>query len=278
MYRDGHSRNACAARFGAARMSVTKLLKASKIEVRSSPFACKAIVNEAAFDDPEHNEAAAYWIGFLMGDGCVAVNKTSSYVMLGLSVVDRKHVEAFRQFIGCSNPVAVQPAGKRNGPMATFSVASNALVQSLRRFGVIRHKTHVAKVIGLASNRHFWRGVVDADGWVGFARRRSTLHPSLSLVGARPLINQFASFARSFSDVTASVNPCRDSWQFCPRGHYAVQIIHHIYADCQIALPRKLKSANKVLQFWSLDPLQRFSSRYKIREATITVRRRQPAG
>jgi hypothetical protein len=33
-------------------------------------------------------------------------------------------------------------------------------------FGVIPKKRLVAKVIGLEGNRHFWRGVLDRDGWL----------------------------------------------------------------------------------------------------------------
>jgi hypothetical protein len=267
-YQDGLSRNACARQFGLARLSVNRLLERNGVSVRDLQTVCKSIVNEHAFDDPHNNEAAAYWIGFLMGDGCISTQRTSNYIILGLSVTDRDHVESFRQFIGCSNPLT----SSKKGPMIALSVASSALAKALASYGVVPRKTHSSRVIGLEHNRHFWRGVTDADGWVGFANRRGTRHPAFSLVGSLSLMRQFASFARIFSDATASVNRCRDSWQFCPRGHYAVQVIHHLYSDCHVALPRKLASAQQVLAAWPLSPLARFACRYAVRDACNALR------
>lgn len=56
------------------------------------------------------NEEKAYWLGFLYADG--SVGSTDNRVELGLSEVDKNHIEKFKQFIGLDNKVSYRPKSK----------------------------------------------------------------------------------------------------------------------------------------------------------------------
>ena len=48
---------------------ISSLLKREGVKVKSASDTIKLNVNERAFD--EINEESAYWLGFLMADGCI---------------------------------------------------------------------------------------------------------------------------------------------------------------------------------------------------------------
>lgn len=211
-------------------------------------FAC----DHGAFDAV--TEASAYWAGFLMADGCVTLHKHSGrhYVTLALSVKDRHHVEAFRAFLGAEHAIRTQASngfGRRGGAaheVASLSVCSDRLAAALATFGVVPRKTHGCRVLRLENDRHFWRGMVDGDG---FVTRTARGVPFLGLVGCRPLLDQFADYARSVAPAArAAVRPMGSIFTCRLSAGPAVVLARHLYDGCAVALPRKLESARALVR------------------------------
>jgi len=103
----------------------------------------------------------AYWAGFLMADGCV----TESTVILTLSSKDEGHIESFRSFIGCSNPIHQYKKRMASG----ISVRSARMASDLGRWGVVPRKTYVGAIpndIPAHLLHHYIRGLIDGDGGV----------------------------------------------------------------------------------------------------------------
>jgi hypothetical protein len=122
------------------------------------------------------------------------------------------------------------------------------LVQALQKYGLIPNKTPVAYAPDeLKENRHFWRGVIDGDGYVGIPGGR----PVLTLVACRtaPLIHQFANFVRERVRTVAKVRSMiskKDklgSVLFTITDSFACSIMQLLYKDVAVALPRKLATA-----------------------------------
>ncbi len=150
-------------------------------------------VNEHAFDvlTPE----SAYWIGFLMADGCVSREHAGKSLRLSLrlSVKDREHLERFRAWLGSRHAIYekdhLDPAGKPRRSCC-LQIASEPLCTALCRWGVQPRKTgRKAPAPELENDRDFWRGCVDGDGSVYEGASR------VYLSGGRPIVDAWSAWA-----------------------------------------------------------------------------------
>ena len=85
-------------------------------------------INENVFN--EITEESAYWIGFLMADGCIATRKSSPYISLRISEVDIEHIEKFRSFLGSNHKIGVYSNNrsfKSQNKLACLSISSYKL-------------------------------------------------------------------------------------------------------------------------------------------------------
>lgn len=250
-YLSGLSSTAVASKFGIDKSTVCDVLRARGVKARSPSAAHRHYaLDESVFDTV--NEQSAYWLGFLMADGCISDSGGRAELILQLKASDLEHVEAFRAFLHSTRPIRViPPRGYKKSwnsqPSAAFCVNSKSLVAALSRHGVVPRKSFRAEApTGLKYDRHFWRGLVDGDGWVCLVR--GGVYPLIGLTGPRPLIEQWSEFIRSIAPSTkASVNPNGPIWRCVTTGRFAVAVIRVLYENCHVALPRKLDIATRIL-------------------------------
>lgn len=115
----------------------------------------------------------AYWIGFMLADGCIieGANKTQDAVQLHLHERDFDHLRKFLSFLDVKNKIHHYP--KRNDCMV--KIYSQQWSDWFQSYGVIPRKSLVAKVHDdLRYDRDFYRGVFDGDGSLG--RYSNILH------------------------------------------------------------------------------------------------------
>jgi hypothetical protein len=246
LYRSGSTTPQLASRYKIKPQSISYHLKKQGVELRERPEARrKHTLNEAAFDSL--NEEGAYWIGFLMADGCVHKrNGASPRISIALARCDIEHLEAFKMFLGASNPIHI------DGNCACFSVSSNKLSNSIARYGITPRKSLTAKVIDLEQSKDFWRGVIDGDGSLSDIQRYSDLktkhRTQLSLLGSQALMEQFSLFVQSIANFKPKTFQLGNIFTVVIRGATAAQVVTALYADCSIALPRKLKRAKRIIE------------------------------
>lgn len=248
----GVSRNQLARDYPASRWLITDILKRHGIARRSISEASRLYsLDESVFDNAESNEEAAYWAGVLMADGCISHIQYSSYVILGLKESDADHVRRFVCFLKSEQPVRFEKPSTGNAErVAVIHIASQKLVAALARYGVVARKSLTSEVRLLEANRHFWRGLVDGDGWVGYGRCSNGryIQPIISVTGSAILTGQFCSYRASFcASVSQPVQARgRKIWQVPTAGKYAVDIARHLYEGCTIAMPRKFAVAKQI--------------------------------
>jgi hypothetical protein len=234
-YADGGTIRGIAESVGADRETIAGIIsgQGGTIRGRGKPL---SPVRDDAFDAID--EASAYWIGFLMADGNIDDTPGQTpRVRLSLQPRDAGHVEAFRVFLGSTLQA------RHMGHLVTLSVASARLVDSLACYGVIPRKTKIARVVGLESNRDFWRGVVDGDGCLTWCGRS----PRLNVTGSAGIVGQFVDFIRKFCpDYRGSSRPVHDSFSVTLSSGRARTMVSVLYRDCRIALPRKLERARRI--------------------------------
>ncbi len=236
-YRCGLSFSQLAEKYGVARQSAHKLVRSRTPEI-IRPLV-RHSCQEAAFDTV--TEASAYWIGFLMADGCIQHCKNSWGISLALAQKDVHHLNKLRDFLQASSPVC--PVNK--GTAASLVVTSASLAAALATYGVVPQKTHTAQVKRLELNRNFWRGVVDGDGCVRITKDGRA---RLDLIGSLPLMKQYLQFVQAhLPTCRATVRPNRSIYAVLLHGSTAAKMIKVLYSDCETFLDRKYLTAQRVI-------------------------------
>lgn len=103
---------------------------------------------------------AAYWLGFLMADGCV----TERELIVMLQRRDEDHLRSLLRALNCADrPLASANRGKASA----LRLGSVALARQLAALGVVtgRAGSTIGVADWLAVSPHFWRGVVERR-WV----------------------------------------------------------------------------------------------------------------
>src|ERR1700761_8256387 len=132
------------------KVSVSKLyniLKEENIIIRKQEETKrKYSINHDVFADAENNPEAAYWVGFLMADGCIG--KDRPMIHLAISEVDHSHVEKFRNFLKADYLIKVIPnhgyEGGKN--LSKITITSRKIIEDLAKYGVVSRKTGREKV------------------------------------------------------------------------------------------------------------------------------------
>lgn len=205
-------------------------------------------VDESVFDTV--TEESAYWIGFLMADGCIDDSGGSRVVRLELADVDLGHLLKFKEFLKSDSEIRT-PKNRSGG--VRIKVGSNRLAEALSKYGVTPRKTYTAKVIGLEDNRDFWRGAVDGDGSIWFGKKGYTY---IELAGSEDLVRQFGEFVLKRIPVCKAV-PMSHGATFVWRtgGRTAEEVVRILYEGCSVALDRKREKADQIIggmdRYWN---------------------------
>lgn len=198
-------------------------------------------VNEQAFD--ELTPLSAYWIGFLMADGCVSRESEgkSLRLMVRLSVKDRGHLERFREWIGSAHAIYekdhVDPAGKTQRSCC-LQIASEPLCAALGRWGVVQRKTGCEKASAeVLDSRDFWRGCIDGDG--------SVYPASVYLSGGDVIVEQWLAWARRAHGVKTAkyfhLSAVGKAGCWVGWAHGAQRLLQDLYRAGDVCLARKAR-------------------------------------
>lgn len=237
---------------------VKKILRKNKIEIRTGLGGYrKYSLNQDTFSDAENNPEAAYWVGFLMADGYV--NEKFMYTALFLSETDVDHVEKFRDFLGTNKPVSIRERIVREGSYknsknsASLSVNSSKIVMDLVRYGVIQNKTGREEAKLLENNPHFWRGMIDGDGYISFQKNSSIGSPYLSLTGSKIICEQFSKFIESLVGEIPRISKCKPRLLYriiitCSK---AITVMKTLYQNSTVFLNRKMEKAKELMEWKS---------------------------
>ncbi len=123
----------------------------------------RKFVDEHVFDVVDTPEKA-YWLGFLLADGCVTAHYGTPVLSLGLGNRDAEHVERFRAFVRSEKKL-----DRAVGCKLAFRSPHTAA--RLKGLGMEPRKSCRERAAAeLIDNRDFWRGVVDGDGWLKYRR------------------------------------------------------------------------------------------------------------
>lgn len=201
-----------------------------------------AVVDHEYFEKID-SERKAYWLGFITADG--SIYPPQNRLILALKAEDLGHLETFRLDLAIGVPARRMKNGERF-EQARIAVASPKLISDLSALGLQADKSSTCRPAVVAEDlvRHYWRGIVDGDGFLSTCTKHGKLHPRLGLCGTLAVVEEFAAQCR---DVASSRNyPTKVSgtadhhYATAVTGSKALTVARWLYQDAVIALPRKL--------------------------------------
>jgi hypothetical protein len=207
----------------------------------------KYSLNESVFSVID-TEEKAYWLGFLLADGCV-YNNPRHVVRVCIKGEDTSHVSKFLNFVGSNTPVKSYLAAKKY-PTAEVAFTSKNMVSDLIKHGVGPRKslTCVLPTVDKTLERHLIRGIWDGDGTVLFRAPKSiypnTLKPETQLCGNLNIITAVQDILVNEVGVSrTTIHPVARIYLFRHVGQHSRSILNYLYKDCTVALERKLQKA-----------------------------------
>lgn len=252
-YVAGETPRAIGESFGVCANNVANAVRKAGVAIRDRSAGRREYRHrEDAFDAV--TDESAYWIGFLFADGSVVHYSTGSPMLtVTVQAGDRRHLEKLRAFIGAEHPLYERISHgcwiedhfvTATAPQTMLSLRSPRLCSALEDHGMRRKSLQRRATPALAESQHFWRGVVDGDGYVSISDNK----PRLGLCGGRELMEQFLAFVDA-SDTT-NLQHRQKIWVAQLNCAPAVRGIRKMYENAPIALDRKMEIATDILRRW----------------------------
>ena len=224
---------------GCSYMTIWRCLKRVGAPIRRSGPHRTYRLNETFFDEID-TEEKAYWLGFLLADGCVRQTKNRGWrISCALATKDREHLVRLAKALETDSPVRRAKGGKSY----CLTLWSATLARGLISQGCIPRKTcvHGTPKLSRWLQHHFYRGFTDGDG--SFYQEARSAHWNYSILGSPEFIRDYQRWLMRRVGVRATK---LDEHTRCPLlimkygGGCQVQAIgDHLYENATIYLPRK---------------------------------------
>lgn len=199
--------------------------------------------NRHIFDNIDTNEKA-YWLGFIVADGYLNVERRMLRIKLGN--IDKKHLEKFIKFINGTPDMLKSECHNITGNTQWYvSTYSTEIRNALLKLNVEQAKSGKEHIppINPIYYRDFIRGLWDGDGFI-----RENLN-GIGLVGSYECL----SFVQKHFEEQLKIKPLKIyshcntfKIEYRSTKNAIPKIISYLYQDNDIALDRKMELANQI--------------------------------
>lgn len=230
--------------------TVRAILKRNEVPKHSWRFSHKSKVlytlNENFFDHLD-TQSKAYWFGFILADGNI-INKKGNYnLQVNLKASDEGHLDKLRKALGSDSPIRVYSRGQ---PLLVIS--SKHLINSLTNRGIVPAKSCIVdpdlQQIPDDLLHHFWRGVFDGDGTIGYNNRKDWF---IGLCGTIPVVTKFSEFVYETTGFGGSLyqrNKNKNFLTMSLQGNNACRsVVDLLYNEADVCLERKRILARQLI-------------------------------
>jgi hypothetical protein len=249
-YDDGMSIQKLAELFETSKVVIRRVLGTNDITIRTQSE--QELLNSGngslrhdAFDTI--TEESAYWIGFLYADGYVLKYGNRCLISIDLSTRDEGHLRKFATYLKSSNSIcrSIRKREKGNYPTSKITISSKQLFDRLTTLGFDNTKTYTAvPPMELMNNVHFWRGVLDGDGWLTKTNSRQYTLLQVGICGTINTVKGFIDFIHA-NGIESTIESPRQklnspiNYETNYGGNVAKKISTLLYKDATVYLDRK---------------------------------------
>lgn len=247
----------------------------NKVDRTTIQMPKKYVYNEDYFEniDDEHK---AYWLGFIMADGCIVqktLNKPCLSLVINLKESDKKHLEKFRDDLNSNLIVRIfkQPAvdikscsgvshvKERLG--CKIEVNSKKICNDLINHNVDRRKTLKEKSPIIENEnliRHFIRGFFDGDGCFSAVKpkNRKREYAKIFISSGKEIINYIVNMVYQDTGVLMKIDTQGKLYRcYIQNEKDILSFLNYIYKDSSIFLDRKKELIDSYLSRYSLNSI-----------------------
>ncbi|MEG1870572.1 MAG: helix-turn-helix domain-containing protein [Peptostreptococcaceae bacterium] len=198
----------------------------------------KHFFNEDYFNNIDDGNKA-YWLGFIMADGCVYKGTNDTLrLQINLKYDDMSHLQKFQSSIG--SDYSIQRKEVNNSVVAILKINSTKMCKDLIRHGVTERKslTCTFPKISTSLYSHFIRGYFDGDGCI-YMSINGRFRKEFSIVGNNNMISSISEILKvnkynlKGREYLAEIKTSNNDSIF--------RIHDYLYSDANIFLKRKKK-------------------------------------
>jgi hypothetical protein len=225
---------------------IAKILKENGITIRDNTINSRKYTHNENFFSCIDDEKKAYWLGFIYADGFIESKRENGNQKLGitLNVIDKDHIEIFKEHIQATNPIKVYRGSgyNSNGYFAKILLTSEKTVNDLKELGVLENKT--SKLIfpeetkvSKSLLRHFVRGYFDGDGTLYYSYDKyNNRNYQISFIGTKNMMQGI----NKFFNKDLVILQQRSAWRINFGGNLQVKsFLDKLYNNSSVYLKRK---------------------------------------
>lgn len=200
----------------------------------------KSMIGDENYFDNINTPEKAYWLGWLMADGCVT---DSGNIKLNVALKDKKLVDDFLLAIQSTNKTLTKKNRNKttNKEYASYwcSLTSIHMVQSLNKYGVVPRKSdhEIFPLINKEFYRDFIRGYFDGDGCVYIDYNHP--HFTISICGSKEILTEINGLFKNLGKIRRSHGICE--LRFDDIKYMIAVFYHYFYDNSNLYLERKYK-------------------------------------
>ena len=186
-------------------------------------------INENFFETI-NNEENAYWLGFIMADGCIVDSFKSLKLSITLKLSDYSHLEKFHKSI--ESKFLVRKYKNR----CVSDHTSNKLCNDLIKLGCVPRKSLILEYPNIQKilHMHFIRGYLDGDGCIYFNKK--TNNWKIEIAGTKNILDSF----QFILNTNIKLQKRGNIFILCIHGNNQVKrILDLLYTNSSIYLDRK---------------------------------------
>ena len=209
------------------------------------------------FGDIQNNEDA-YWLGFILADGCVRVDGDGRYrFSIRLAIKDKEHLEKFARFCDIDgNDIRVVKTSIKNFSTylgVDYYFTNKKIVTNIMNHGIVPMKTSSQnlEINGIKPEfyKPFVRGFIDGDGYIGLRGKNARVQILCNISLEDQLLDMLNYVISENPIVTCKKSISKDGNTVSLEFSAATsRLIAKIYDNGEIALERKKKIALDILR------------------------------
>ena len=226
-------------KYNVSRSVIKRVLEENQIKLREKTH--KISCDYDIFETVD-NELKAYWLGFLMADGCNYQREQNSTIIITLSNKDKNHLEKFKKFCKLDKEIKTFVANSgfsNNNEMCRIEIYSNKMSKDLADKGMVPKKSLILNKPKINEKYYlpFILGYFDGDGSI-FKTKQGNY--GINIEGTKEILEWINNILNISDNYEKRYDDNKNNYYIrCGGTNKPYQIMKKLYDSCPEHLDRK---------------------------------------